>query len=251
MIKRFLYQANAAGATAHITLPFDEAIPVQASVALPAAGGYGSARVENFNLRNIFSFRSAETLVVGSYSEKDKAHGTLAMCTVEGINILGVVTCDRLVARITSRHPGDGSEPSIIPLGSHFENLRIAGRRIDVELATDLFCQYDTWSTLGNQEFQAEFGKLSMLPEDDRKRIESKRTLGCTLVRNLDELHPVCKREGLALSVPQFGTVHLAEFFVEENERRLVMLRVELGCAVEGGVSACGAGGNGNWPPSP
>ena len=97
---RFLYHAEAIGATGHITLPFNETMEIQASTALPLNGGHGTTRVENFRHRNIFSFRHAESHVVGSYSEKDKAWGTLSAVTVEGLNILDVVTCDRLVARL-------------------------------------------------------------------------------------------------------------------------------------------------------
>lgn len=170
---RFLYHAEAVGATGSITLPFQETMEIQAASALPLNGGHGSARVENFHHRNIFSFRSAESQVVGSYSAKDKAHGTLSTVTVEGLNILDVVTCDRLVARLTSKHSDDGGEASFIPLGSRFENLRIAGHKIDVDLATDLFTDLSSWSKLANgyaqdTKIRSEVAKLSLLKKKGR-----------------------------------------------------------------------------------
>src|SRR5277367_1748212 len=145
---KFLYHAEAVGATGYITLPVKETMEIQASVALPITGGHGSSRVENCRHRNYFSFRVAESHVAGSHTEKDHAYESLATTTIEGINILDVVTCDRVIARLTSKFPDDGSEPSFVPLGSRFENLRIAGHKVEVDMATDLFTEYHTWTKL-------------------------------------------------------------------------------------------------------
>src|SRR5258706_10688192 len=141
-----LYHAEAVGATGYLTLPVQETMEIQASVGLPITGGHASSKIASFNHRNIFSFDSAESMVVGSFSDNDQAHGSLSAVTVTGLNIMNVVTCDRIVARITSKH--QGSEPSIIPLGCHFDGLRVAGQDMKVDLATDTFTQYDTWAAL-------------------------------------------------------------------------------------------------------
>lgn len=238
MYTRFLYHAEAYGASGELTLPQREIMDVQASVSLPLTGGHGRSRVQDFRHRSFLSFRSAESQVVGSYSKKDGAHGTLATCTVEGLNIMDVVTCDRIVARMTSKHFEDGSEASIIPMGSRFENLHIAGHRIAPELAIDDLCEHDTWSKLGKAKVRFQ-------------KHEKKDMAACTLVRNLDELPGGLKPNGLGIHVPHFGTVYLAEMFITPDARRLLMLRVELGCSVEGHYTAGGSGGNGSWPPSP
>ena len=106
---RFLYHAEAVAATGTVTLPFQETMPIQASAALPINGGHGSASASKFRHRNIFGFENAEANVVGSYSSLDKAHGTLSHVVVEGLNILDVVTCDRIVLRMTSKHSDDRS----------------------------------------------------------------------------------------------------------------------------------------------
>jgi hypothetical protein len=43
--------------------------------------------------------------------------------------------------------------------------------------------------------------------------------------------------------------VYLAEMYVDGNARRLTMLRIELGCPVEGGMDFGGVGGNGSFYP--
>jgi hypothetical protein len=254
MNRRFLYHAEAFGASGTLTLPHQEVLDVQASVSLPLTGGHAKSRVENFSHRNLISFEAAESHVVGSYSEKDKAHGTLSTSMIEGLNIMDVVTCDRIIARVTSKHPDDGSEASIIPLGSRFENLRIAGQKIEPDLAIDTFCECDTWGKLekahsGDEKFRAAFRKLSMLKRDDNALPASKSMVGCSLMRNLDALPGGLKVNGPGILVPHFGTVYLAEFFVTPGARRLLMIRVELGCSVEGGFSGGGAGGNGSGYP--
>lgn len=251
---RFLYHAEAVGATGYLTLPFQETMEIQAAAALPLNGGHGSARVENFRHRNIFSFRAAESHVVGSYSAKDKAHGSLSTVVVEGLNILDMVTCDRLVARLSTKHPDDGGEPSFLVLGSRIENLRIGGHAIDVNLATDLFTDLATWSQLADghardAKIRAEVNRLSLLKKDAGELPQSKGIVGCTLARIPENLPGGLSRRDHGIYVPHFGTVYLGEFFIAPSSRRLLMLHVDLGSPVEGCYGSGGTGGNGSsWP---
>ena len=230
-------------------------MPIQGATALPITGGHGSAVVEDFRHRNFFKFHRAESHVVGSYSEKDQAYGTLASTTIEGLNIMDVVTCDRIVARITTKHPGENADSSFIPLGSRFENLRIAGHRIEVEMATDLFAEHDTWRKLTEAHakdagVREKLGKIAISRGRDGGFPESRGMMSCTLARNLDKLPGGLSRRGHGIYVPHFGTVYLAEYFVSASAHRLLMLHVDLGCSVEGCYGSGGAGGNGSWPPT-
>ncbi len=247
----FLYHGGAVAASGYVTLPIQESMPIQAATSLPVTGGHGSAYAEKFCHRNYFSFERAESHVVGSYSEKDKAFGTLATTTIEGINILNVVTCDKIVARVTSKHPEDGGEPSIIPLGSRFENLRIAGHRIDVELATDLFTEHPTWTKLeeahkSKKEIRDELTRLSTKGSTTLPPVGQ--MIGVSLAR-IDKLPAGLKRNGHGIHVEHFGTVYLGEYFVSATMHRLLMLHVDLGCSVEGCYGAGGSDGNGSPPP--
>jgi hypothetical protein len=251
----FLYQADAAGASGYVTLPVQDVMEIQASAAVPVNGGHGKARAEKFRHHNIFSFESAESHVVGSYSERDEAYGTLSSVTVEGLNILNVVTCDRIVARLTGKHPKNRAEPSFIPLGSRFENLRIAGHPIGVELATDLFTEHNTWSKMKtahakDKKVKAEIQKLSHYKPKDQSFPEADGMAAVTLARYDDKLPGGLRWDGRGIYVPHFGTVYLAEYFMTHNSRKLLMLHVDLGCSVEGCYGGGGVGGNGGWPPT-
>jgi hypothetical protein len=254
MKPQFLYHADAVGASGHITLPYDEAIEIQASVALPLNGGHGVARSENFRHRNILSFDRAESNVIGSYSALDTSHATLSSVAVEGFNMMNMVTCDRLVLRLTSRHDDAGGDPSFSIVGSYFENLRIAGHRMDVSLATDLLSEYGTWSQLtdayrDNEKVAKEIRSLALIEREDGALPESKGILGVTLARGLDKLPGGLARNGHGIHVPHFGTVYLGEFLISRNRRHLTMLHVDLGCSTEGcGRSGSGGGGGTSWP---
>jgi hypothetical protein len=243
----FLYHAEASAAMGQLTLPYQEIIPVPASASVPLNGGHATASIENFNHRGIISFRKAEVHVFGAYSTKDGAHGAASTVCVEGVNILNVVTCDRVVLRLAAKYPDGGVEPTFNPLGSHFDNLRIAGHRFEIDMATDLFTANGTWSKIKHawdhdQAFHDEVAKLSMIDATGNHLPEGKHgSIGVTLARNLDQLPRGLERRDHGIYVPHFGTVYLAEYFVSRHAQRLMMLHVDLGCAVEG----CGGIGSG------
>jgi hypothetical protein len=243
----FLYHAEASAATGQLTLPYQEIIPVPASASLPLNGGHATATFENFNHRGIISFRRAEVHAFGAYSKKEGAHGAASTVCVEGVNILNVVTCDRVILRLAAKYPDGEAEPTFNPLGSHFDNLRIAGHPIETDMATDLFTANGTWSKLSHawnhdQAFHDEIAALSMLPAAGKHLPEGKHgSIGVTLVRNLDKLPRGLERRDHGIYVPHFGTIYLAEYFVSRHAHQLLMLHVDLGCAVEG----CGGIGSG------
>ncbi len=255
----FLYHAEAVAASGHLTLPIKESMEIQASIALPVIGGHGSVRAENFHHRHYLSFRRAESHVVGSFSDHDHAHGTLATTTVEGLNIMDMVTCDRIVARITTKHPDkthppDKREKSFVALGSRFENLRIAGHLIDVKLATGMFAEHNNWRKLGaahveNEKDRDELKKLSHLKPKNGGFPESNGMAVYTLYSNPEDLPRGLTWNGRGIHVEHFGTIYLAEYYLTESYHRLLMLHVDLGCSVEGCFGIGGAGGNG-VPPS-
>ena len=220
MERRFLFHALATGISANFTLPFNELIEVQSASAIPITGGYSASRVDNFRYKEILSFRSAVTLVTGSYNPVKDAYCTLVTGTVEQLDILGVVTVDRLVLRLASQQSASGDGFSFTPLGSHFENLRIAGHRLNVDLDRERF----------SEDERPEQKELNTLI----RPIELGRETGCELIE-----------EGV-IQVPQFGTVYLAEFFKTPLYRSLTMLRIELGCPVQSGPGATGSFSSGH-----
>lgn len=263
----FHYNAHGHGLSAHFHRPFNELIEVQAGMSLPIIGGHGHTRVDNFKFKEVLSFKSAYTHVSGSQSPDDGRFDTLVTSVVEGLNILDVLTCDKLVCRVASDHIPGEPEPHITPLGSKFENLQISCHKMKVELDCGLFTELDTFSSF-KQKFEKDkkfrdvardrflWGALGKdVPEYIRTRYNWSKGDGfpdgrgavlCSLVKDIQDVCPGVKRYGNVLEVPEFGRVYLAEFLVEKYCRRLTMLRVELGCSVGGGVTGGEGSSNGS-----
>jgi hypothetical protein len=266
--KRYIFQGDAIGASGQINHPFHDIISVQAVSALPADGGFSTARVDGFRYKEIFSFASAYTQVTGSETHEG-VFETLSLSVVEKLNILDVVTCDRMVARVTARYPGDRGkdavpppETCIVPRGSYFERLRIGNEFFErLEVTGGYFCQpeYACWSgllrALGSKEKRDLLQPLSLLLGPDGKPApllygeKAPGMLGFGIA--LGKPRPGQELgEPLCIEVPQFGTVHLGEFFCYPDSRQLTMLRADLGCPVRGGITASsGRGGGTPYPP--
>jgi len=250
--KMYIYNANGHALSGHITKPLNQVIEVQAGTSLPTIGGVGRARVEKFRYQDFVSFEAGYTYVSGSKLD-DGSYTTLVTATVEKLNILDVVTADAVVARVASTQTLDEPEPRITVLGSKIDNLTIAGRKVTLNLADDLFLKLTTFESI-IKEFQnnPEFRKMAADPFLTGQPITSIAPNGvllCSLVKDMEVNSPAIKRKGHAFEVPEFGTVYIGEVFAQHRKRTVTMLRMELGCPVVGTMTAAQGGGNGHpWP---
>ena len=238
--KTFLYQADAVAFGGKITLPFHEVLEGQATCALSIHGGYSQAHVENYRFKNFFSFGSARSQAIGNYSEADKAYFSMASVCIEKINVMDMITCDRIISRVSAMYPNqeNPSEVQITPLGCSFENLRIDGKPIHVQLATSFFNQYPTFSSLITDRGMEALSSLSL--GQNKGQLTS-----YSMVSNDADFG----FKDHVLEIPQFGSVRLARLFCSYNVRRVSMLEVTLGCPGEGEGNFGGAAGGGNpWP---
>jgi hypothetical protein len=251
----FLYHTEAVGASGHISLPVVDTMPLQASIASAIGEGFGKVRVDNFKHLDYLSIGSIESQVVSSYSEKDQAHGTLASVVIEDLNNLNVVTCDRFVTRLTTKHPKGGSAPGEFILhGTHFDGLKIAGHAIEIDLAVGLLSELSTWEKLNTAyetdlEIRKQLNALAMHPTGGDKLPVHNGIFACTLATFPKDLPRGLTRKDHGIYVPHFGTIYAAEYYISATQRRLRMLHVDLGCTVEGCNGYGDAGGNGSGYP--
>ena len=271
MPSRFRFHGHAIGAGGRIDHPFHEFIDIQAAAALPEIGGHGSAHSSNFRYRDIIRFDHAHSEVTGTRTENPKGkpvHKTLVRAGVEGLDIMGVVTADRIELRLvafTDEDPDD--EPCFKFTGSYFHNLRIAGVPVKVHLAVDLFDRLHkhrdlTQSYKKNGEFRKLFNQVTLkdglkeapdrvrrwFQEAPEKGSELPHIEGVTtmsLVRALDLERPEFRCWGHVIYIEGFGTIHLAEVSVSKRERHVTMLRVNLGSPVDGTLDVVTGCGNG------
>lgn len=251
--RTYHYHASAHVLSGRFHRPVEHFIEVQGATSLPTIGGHGSARIENFQLREFVSLRKGYTHVSGSKHESEDVHTTLVTAALEGLNILDVVTADRIVARLASSHNVNDNEPRITMVGTKFENLRIAGSDIHVEVDTELFERIQTFED-ATKEFHsnAEFCKMVEDPFKTGKPVKKPEAHGvflCSCVKEMKTSCPGVKRVGHCFVIPEFGKVFLGEVLLRHAQRTLTMLRFELGSPVSGDATLAQVFSNGRtWP---
>jgi hypothetical protein len=215
-------------------------IPAQASASLPTIGGLSSAHSENFHFQDFVSFRSAHTHISGK-RRHDDTFATHATTTIEGLNILGVVTADLIVSRLTSLHNPKDIEGHIVAEDSRFEGLRIKGEEVKVVLRHKLLIECRTFADLTkNIASDSKSGKIASIQGG---------IAVCSLVEKIEtKLGGVDPKRHL-IEVPNFGKVFLAEVFAEPGTRTLTMIRLELGSPHVGDLTVAESRTNGQ--PSP
>jgi hypothetical protein len=253
------YHAEAHALSGNLQLPVKQEIKPQAFAKFrDERDGYYSEQAKPYRLEGIISFQSAYTQASGHRSKKP-GHGfvTLATAAVEKLNVLEVVTADRLVAQISTDHPEGPGAPSVTFLGTHFDNLRIAGHKVDVDLNLG-FCgdrpvgdglyitPGSTFMGAVSRFYDGLHADLKNLINDEDRKMEGRRDLPellrkkydkglltaggiaaqgekakveCSLVKNV-EIAGVGKSFGHAIHVPDFGKIFLAELTVSYDKER-------------------------------
>ena len=258
MASRFHFHGEALAFAGRVRVPFQEVIPGQAGSTLSEIGGYCTAVSRDFRYRELIQFDLAHTEVTGS--DTGRSYATLIQCTVEGLNINGMVSADRIVARLYSsyRNEPDG-EPAIRLIGTRFENLKIAGVPVTVDLATDVFDHLDKHHKVctayeKDPDFRKLFGEVTLRdafdelaemvqrwvhrpPRDAGTLPSNKGFTEVSLARKVTAPGLPCW--GHVIHIGGFGTIRLATLQISQYTRRLSMIHIDLGCAVEGELMVC------------
>lgn len=301
---QYFYNASAYGLAGEIERPLRHSISAQAATTLAGSGGRGFQRIEDFSVPPFVSFDLAYTEVGGSFDDCHNQHTTFAYSVIEGLNIAGMITADRVVARMAiyspplpdpsgqeaprkqSKKAGKAAakadpEHTFDITGSYFDNLRVAGHKIEVQLATHSLHQYQTYNDLssamqnGADELQPwgnlDAGKLKKLEELEGeyhaltgfgsrarqwKKNKGNRCMGgmywCSAAGHydLDKQFPETELDGFGgiICIPKFGVVRLAEVVIHKDRRQLHMLRVDM-CSTSGGTIVGGGAGGGTSGP--
>jgi hypothetical protein len=137
------------------------------------------------------------------------------------------------VARVSSMHPNDpDAEPEITLVGTHFEGLQIAGFPVKFDTVSAFDC---------HRTFDDFQGQL--------KAAENKGYILASIITNVSCDAPgVEKIDEHTLFIKQFGLIHIGEVLLSRHSRRVIMLRLEMGCPLESNCSAAVAEGDGSIP---
>lgn len=272
MPSRYRFHGHAIGAGGRIEHPFHEFIEIQAALALPEIGGHGTAQARDFQYRNILRFESAYTEVTGVHAAGPTGkpvHKSLIRSRVEGLDIGGVVSADRVEARLVAFTEEDREdEPCFKFTGSYFDNLKIAGVPVKVHLACGVFDRlprhadlaksykdkgafYSHYqnSTLKDSLKKAPTRVQQWFQQAPEKGAELPHIQGVTSLSLVQRIEP--ERDefdcwGHVIYIEGFGTIQLAEVGVSKLKRRLTMIHVDLGSPISGGAQLCDVEGNGS-----
>jgi hypothetical protein len=250
----FHFHGCAHAFSAKFTRPFHEHIDALAGSSLPVTGGHGSSRIENFQFREFISFKRGYTHVSGGYQEDDRSNNTLVTSVLEGLNMFDVLSADRVVCRLYSKHAENDKEGRISMHGSKFDNLQICGQPVTMNLDFGLFEDLQTYAQA--QEAYKSNAKFQQLAKDPLQTGQALPEQGCngaflcSLVQgNIQVAAPGVKTAGHSIYVPGFGKVFFAEVMICHGTRTLTMLRFELGSTTSGTGSGAQAFTNGRTYP--
>jgi hypothetical protein len=253
--RAFYFQADANSLGGVVEKPVPQLIPTQASVSLPPAGGHLTKRTGAFNHEEIISCRASYTRATGTEHQPGGPWSVSVTSVVEELNILEVVTAERIVAQISADYSREGGYPRITFAGSYFKNLRIAGFEAYPVLSSRLLqtrsgeqaAQAElTWPVLLDTGREQAGRLLGSIERDDRNPFqwiterfgwmnsdrapEDNGCALCSLVDGVDQAIPG-RSFGHVVEIPDFGRIFLAEVLFSRATVQLSMIRAELGCA--------------------
>jgi hypothetical protein len=271
------YYAAADVLSADFEQPVNEKIQPRAQVKLPKDGHYQFKNADPFRLDGVISYRSGYTQVAGHRSPK-QGHGftTLSTSVVEDLNVLDVVTADRVVAQISTEHPVYDPDngltdavPSVTFLGTRFDNLRIGGHRVEIERHVDILGPKpadensyfeddgvlrrvsDQYDNINNARDLPEWASKQY--SWDKAAAQRQGKLQCSLVNRVTGAPGI--QFGHVIEVPHFGKIFLAELTMQREKNgtpepdkysfHLTMIRLELGCLAQGNSGIVTAESNG------
>jgi hypothetical protein len=253
-----------------IDKPIQKVVPAQASASLPSVGGHVTHSTAAFSFEGVVSCTSSYSRVSGRHHEKDGSPCTLVTSVVEGLNLLEVVTADRIVAQISMEHPANGGPPVVSFTGSRFEGLKIGGHDAALTLNPSLReggsgtdpISWPLFQKTGRQQaakllksaqnsgaaYQWVVDRYGWLVPTREPKAPG--FILCSLVDGVDPAVPG-KSFGHVLDIPSLGKVVFGEVMVFPASVHLTMIRAELGSPTSGGFTAATARGNGGTvPPS-
>jgi hypothetical protein len=279
--REHIYHAESTALSGHIKLPVEQVITPHAFIKVAEDGGYLAQQASEYRLETVISYGRAHTQVTGHKEIKPgRGWNTLSTCVVENVNILNVITADRVVAQIHTEHPLKGYVPRISFLGTHFYNLRIAGHPVEVDLDLNLIggkpendaaytkdagfvdriCRQHARLREHPNPIAEILERYNRVPESFENQNGDHQTVECSLVHNISGSFPG-RSCGHVIHLPDFGTIYLATVRIEHEDPHpetkipqkttvyLDMIHAEMGCIATGTASVASTRTNGSSKP--
>ncbi len=277
-----MFRGNASAVAGQIYRPKTIIVDVKGGASsLGVSGGRSQSQITGDSFGDVIKFGSAFTIAEGLFDDETQAAAvtdhkgkqsqlssttTVTAETREiSVGVKPVVTIKRVRGTLVSRSAVAGSgEPSIVPgRDTTIQGVIIAGNALSVNLNVGFFQKYDTRSKV-------------MAAADDPKAFRSYANhfvIGATIEGVAPERPALISRDGViyttivkelkwegkppsnaridghSVIVKDFGTVYFGELLIDKEERRLTMVRFELGSPIGGYCDFVDVGSNGTGFP--
>jgi len=240
----FHFHALGHALSGEIIHPTRVLIDAQASASLPTIGGHARNHAEGYYCQDYIRFRSAHTHVSGRWNEDSTVAHTHATTVIYDLNILDVVTAERIEVSVHSVHKRKDPVGHFTFEGSSFHNLRIEGHPVKVFLREQHLSKAKSGEDL-KKEVETDKGNGRLAEHQDGAAL-------CSLVEKIESSLPGVKEKENHITIDGFGRIYFAELFATAGARTLTMLRLELGSPQVAALTVAEANTNGQpMPPNP
>jgi hypothetical protein len=279
LTKRFLFRGNASALSGQIFRPKTVIIDMEGASSLGVSGGRSQAQIKGRAFDEVIRFGSAMTLAEGLFDDEKLARAvTNHKAEPQELNATTNVVAElrelsvgrqivfnakRIRAALVSRSPRGSGEPSIAPAkGVVIQGVDVGGFGLDIALNAGLFQKLDTRSKVAAaaddpkmmSKFGAHFVPDATVKGQARRAglIVRNGIIYTTIVEKITwtgKPYPGATIDGHVVTVPDFGRILFGELLIGGSERRLTMVRFELGSEWGGFADGGGVDTNGSFYP--
>jgi hypothetical protein len=281
--RRYVFRGNASAFGGYLYRPDSVVFDVPGASSLTVSGGRSTAKVPGQRWK-LASFDRAETFAEGLFDELQKASQSMRVptwtpheeelhpTTTAWAEIFGLaigdgatrVTVEHARAHMLSTSTSVSRDTSIhLDETTTIEGVSVGGRPLVIELDKRPFQDHTTRSklvaALDDERYAKEYGAQFFLDapvEGDlvprRRRLANCDLIYGTIVRSIrwaGDVYPGATIDGNMVVVPDFGRIYVGEVLIGEAERRLTMVRFDLGSPNAGRASGSEVQSNGSWSP--
>jgi hypothetical protein len=233
-----VFRADAVAIGGYVVRPIPAAVP-SVTAKVPLLGGSARQREQKSSFLGFIQFGHAEATATGFVSADGEAL-TQSHAIVEDLAVGDRLRVSRCSVGVTSRQRR-GEPPEII-----IQEAQVRGLIID---DFDVQIDFDFWLNSHPTLESLDKERAHRRPESSLGSPQLSDRQPRTIVTDLGpkfENFPVPKklrREGNAIVLPDFGSIHFGDVLIEESYRRVTLLRFQLGSPTEGQVECCSTKG--------
>ena len=280
--RRFVFRGNASAFGGFLFRPQYEVFEATGASSLDVVGGRSIAKLPGREWK-FASYAGANTFAEGVFEElRDAKPETrtedwtprdeeLHPVTTVSSEVFKLsvgdqipVAIEHLSGHLQSRSSSTSRETSVAidPNRTFIQNVTVAGHPLVVELDCQPFVDHVTVGALlkamEDPDFAGKHGHCFFLGDPSAtgwprlRRLFSARTIYATIVRQIrwaGDPYPGSTISQNVVTIPGFGRAYFGEVLIDPDERRLTMVRFDLGSPDGGKASSGGVHSNGTWVP--